>query len=32
MVSTLTYQAGIYFATGQTPQRMGNRHPSIVPY
>jgi len=32
MVSTLTYQAGIYFATGRTPQRMGNRHPSIVPY
>jgi crotonobetainyl-CoA:carnitine CoA-transferase CaiB-like acyl-CoA transferase len=32
MVSTLTYQAGIYFATGQTPQRLGNRHPSIVPY
>ena len=28
----LTYQAGIYFATGQTPARMGNRHPSIVPY
>ncbi|PYU93661.1 MAG: formyl-CoA transferase [Acidobacteria bacterium] len=32
MVSTLTYQAGIYFATGQTPRRMGNRHPSIAPY
>ena len=32
MVSTLTYQAGIYFGTGGTPQRMGNRHPSIVPY
>ncbi|HUR81856.1 MAG TPA: CoA transferase [Thermoanaerobaculia bacterium] len=28
----LTYQAGIYFATGSTPGRMGNRHPSIVPY
>ena len=28
----LTYQAGIQFATGQTPVRMGNRHPSIVPY
>ena len=28
----LTYQAGIYFATGATPQRMGNRHPTIVPY
>ena len=32
MVSILTYQAGIYFGTGETPQRMGNRHPSIVPY
>jgi len=32
MVSTLTYQAMIYFATGQSPQRMGTRHPSIVPY
>ena len=32
MVSTLTYQAGIHFATGATPLRMGNRHPSIVPY
>jgi crotonobetainyl-CoA:carnitine CoA-transferase CaiB-like acyl-CoA transferase len=28
----LTYQASIYFATGNTPVRMGNRHPSIVPY
>jgi crotonobetainyl-CoA:carnitine CoA-transferase CaiB-like acyl-CoA transferase len=28
----LTYQAGIYFATGRTPGRMGNRHPTIVPY
>jgi crotonobetainyl-CoA:carnitine CoA-transferase CaiB-like acyl-CoA transferase len=28
----LTYQAGIYFATGTTPARMGNRHPTIVPY
>jgi len=32
MVSTLTYQAGIYFASAQPPVRMGNRHPSIVPY
>ncbi|MBI4481837.1 MAG: CoA transferase [Acidobacteria bacterium] len=32
MLSTLTYQVGIYFATGQEPVRMGNRHPSIVPY
>jgi formyl-CoA transferase/CoA:oxalate CoA-transferase len=28
----LTYQAGIYFATGRAPARMGNRHPTIVPY
>jgi len=28
----LTYQAGIYFASGATPGRMGNRHPTIVPY
>src|SRR5205814_5674335 len=28
----LTYQAGIYFATGTTPARMGNRHPTIAPY
>jgi crotonobetainyl-CoA:carnitine CoA-transferase CaiB-like acyl-CoA transferase len=28
----LTYQAGIFFATGQTPGRLGNRHPTIVPY
>jgi len=28
----LTYQAAIYFATGRAPERMGNRHPTIVPY
>ena len=28
----LTYQAGVYFATGSAPVRMGNRHPTIVPY
>jgi crotonobetainyl-CoA:carnitine CoA-transferase CaiB-like acyl-CoA transferase len=28
----LTYQAAIYFATGHAPPRMGNRHPTIVPY
>ena len=28
----LTYQAGIYFATGAAPAPMGNRHPTIVPY
>lgn len=31
-ISLLTYYAGNYFATGETPLRMGNRHPSIVPY
>ena len=31
-VSMLTYQALIYLATGRSPQRMGSRHPSIVPY
>ena len=28
----LTYQAGNYFATGEAPGRLGNRHPTIVPY
>jgi crotonobetainyl-CoA:carnitine CoA-transferase CaiB-like acyl-CoA transferase len=28
----LTYQAAICFATGTAPMRMGNRHPTIVPY
>jgi len=32
VVALLTYQAGIYFATGSAPQRLGNRHPTIVPY
>jgi crotonobetainyl-CoA:carnitine CoA-transferase CaiB-like acyl-CoA transferase len=32
MASLLTYQAGIYFNTGQRPTRRGNAHPSIVPY
>ena len=32
VAALLTYQAGIYFATGDAPQRMGNRHPTIVPY
>ncbi len=31
-VALLTYQAGIYFATGKSPMRTGNRHPTIVPY
>jgi crotonobetainyl-CoA:carnitine CoA-transferase CaiB-like acyl-CoA transferase len=32
VAALLTYQAGIYFATGTAPRRMGNRHPTIVPY
>lgn len=31
-VSWLTYQAGFYFATGKSPERMGSAHPTIVPY
>ncbi len=31
-VSLLTYQAGIYFATGSPPKRIGNQHPTICPY
>jgi crotonobetainyl-CoA:carnitine CoA-transferase CaiB-like acyl-CoA transferase len=32
VAALLTYQAGIHFATGTPPQRIGNRHPTIVPY
>jgi crotonobetainyl-CoA:carnitine CoA-transferase CaiB-like acyl-CoA transferase len=32
VAALLTYQAGSFFASGRVPQRMGNRHPSIVPY
>ncbi len=32
VAALLTYQAAIYFATGSAPARMGNRHPTIVPY
>jgi formyl-CoA transferase/CoA:oxalate CoA-transferase len=32
VAALLTYQAGIFFATGRAPGRMGNRHPTIVPY
>ena len=32
VAALLTYQAAIYFATGSPPQRIGNRHPTIVPY
>ena len=28
----LTYQAGNYFTTGEAPERLGNRHPTIAPY
>jgi crotonobetainyl-CoA:carnitine CoA-transferase CaiB-like acyl-CoA transferase len=31
-ISLLTYQAGIYFGTGKSPNRKGNQHPTIVPY
>ena len=32
VAALLTYQAGIYFATDAPPARIGNRHPTIVPY
>ena len=32
VAALLTYQAGNYFASGKVPVRLGNRHPSIVPY
>ncbi len=32
IIAILTYQAGNYLATGETPQRVGNRHPMITPY
>ena len=32
VAALLTYQAGIYFATGTAPARLGNRHPTITPY
>lgn len=32
LLSGLVNQAGGYLATGETPQAMGNRHPSIAPY
>ena len=31
-VALLTYQAANYFVTGRAPERLGNRHPTIVPY
>jgi crotonobetainyl-CoA:carnitine CoA-transferase CaiB-like acyl-CoA transferase len=32
VAALLTYQAGNFFASGKTPARLGNRHPSIAPY
>ena len=32
VAALLTYQASRYFATGEIPQRHGNRHASIAPY
>ncbi|MCH7474341.1 MAG: CoA transferase [Gemmatimonadetes bacterium] len=32
MLSMFTFQAQRYLSTGERPQRMGNRHPSIAPY
>jgi formyl-CoA transferase len=32
MASLLTFNAGMYFATGDTPRRRGNAHPTIAPY
>jgi crotonobetainyl-CoA:carnitine CoA-transferase CaiB-like acyl-CoA transferase len=32
VAALLSYQAAIYFATGSAPGRLGNRHPTIVPY
>ena len=32
VTALLTYQAGNFFASGKVPTRLGNRHPSIVPY
>lgn len=32
VVALLSYQAGIYFARDAAPPRLGNRHPTIVPY
>ena len=31
LASLLTFNAGIYFATGQSPSRRGNEHPTISP-
>lgn len=31
-VSLLSYMANVYFATGESAQRLGSRHPTIYPY
>ena len=32
ITALLTYQAGIFFATGAPPERHGNAHPTVAPY
>jgi crotonobetainyl-CoA:carnitine CoA-transferase CaiB-like acyl-CoA transferase len=32
LLPTLTYQASSYLLAGHAPARLGNRHPSLVPY
>ena len=32
VLATMTLPAGIFFATGKKPPRLGNQHPSIAPY
>ena len=32
VAALLSYQAEMYFTTGSAPSRMGNRHPTVVPY
>ena len=32
VAALLTFNASIYFATGDSPRRRGNEHPTIVPY
>jgi formyl-CoA transferase len=32
IAALLSFNAGIYFATGESPQRRGNAHATIVPY
>jgi crotonobetainyl-CoA:carnitine CoA-transferase CaiB-like acyl-CoA transferase len=31
-IAWMTYQASNYFATGDPPERMGSKHPTIAPY